>query len=460
MVLEKKQNNFAKVFFDHFHALTGRLLILFSGKSSKLHIFDLFAGAGGLSEGFIKAGYTPIAHVEMKLDACNTLKTRASFHYLEKINRLDIYENYLRNKREGTDGSALWNQVPPEVTEKVIHAAIGDDTMPELLRRIDELDGGNGIDLIIGGPPCQAYSVAGRARLGEKVKEDPRNFLYLYYIQFIEHFRPKMFVFENVVGIQTARKGEPFRDLQERVRELGYEIEAKEQLASNFGVLQHRRRMIIVGWRNFNENGNHTNYHYPDLIPHPTKYQIRKDLLSDLPARVSGQGKLCETVEYTRPDSEMEYLVNSGIRSKLGFTTQHVARRNNENDREIYTIAINKWRKGERLNYATLPERLQHHKNKRSFLNRFSVVDPNGCCHTVVAHIAMDGHYYIYPTENPTIENARSITVREAARIQSFPDDYYFEGSRTSAFMQIGNAVPVMMAYNIAEALLPQLDKE
>ncbi len=187
----------------------------------QLKFIDLFAGAGGLSEGFIKAGYTPIAHVEMKLDACNTLKTRASFHYLEEINRLDIYENYLRNKREGTDGSALWNQVPPEVTEKVIHAAIGDDTMPELLRRIDELDGGNGIDLIIGGPPCQAYSVAGRARLGEKVKEDPRNFLYLYYIQFIEHFRPKMFVFENVVGIQTARKVEQFRDLQERVRELG-----------------------------------------------------------------------------------------------------------------------------------------------------------------------------------------------------------------------------------------------
>lgn len=148
----------------------------------QLKFIDLFAGAGGLSEGFIKAGYTPIAHVEMKLDACNTLKTRASFHYLEKINRLDIYENYLRNKREGTDGSALWNQVPPEVTEKVIHAAIGDDTMPELLRRIDELDGGNGIDLIIGGPPCQAYSVAGRARLGEKVKEDPRNFLYCTFL--------------------------------------------------------------------------------------------------------------------------------------------------------------------------------------------------------------------------------------------------------------------------------------
>ena len=185
------------------------------------HFIDLFAGAGGLSEGFIKAGYTPVAHVEMKRDACNTLKTRSAFHYLERENRLDIYENYLRNKREGTDGSALWNQVPNEVTDRVIQAAIGEDTMPDLFRRIDELQGDNDIDLIIGGPPCQAYSVAGRARLGERMREDPRNFLYLYYIQFIEHYQPKMFVFENVMGIQTARDGGPFRDLQERVRALG-----------------------------------------------------------------------------------------------------------------------------------------------------------------------------------------------------------------------------------------------
>lgn len=425
------------------------------------HFIDLFAGAGGLSEGFIKAGYTPVAHVEMKRDACNTLKTRSAFHYLERENRLDVYENYLRNKREGTDGSALWNQVPNEVTDRVIQAAIGEDTMPDLFRRIDELQGDNDIDLIIGGPPCQAYSVAGRARLGERMREDPRNFLYLYYIQFIEHYQPKMFVFENVMGIQTARDGGPFRDLQERVRALGYEIEAHEQVASNYDVLQHRHRMIIVGWRLHDIDGNPTEYHYPDLNPHPTQYAIRRDLLSDLPDRRSGEGKLCEVVQYTRPASEMQYLEETGIRSRLGFTTQHVARTNNENDREIYTIAINKWLNNqERLNYATLPERLQHHKNKQSFLNRFCVVNPDGCCHTVVAHIAMDGHYYIYPTENPTVETARSLTVREAARIQSFPDDYYFEGSRTSAFMQIGNAVPVMMAYNIAMALRPQIEEE
>ena len=96
---------------------------------------------------------------------------------------------------------------------------------------------------------------------------------------------------------------------------------------------------------------------------------------------------------------------------------------------------------------------LQTHRNTKTFLNRFNVVDPYGCCHTVVAHIAMDGHYYIYPTLNPTLETVRSITVREAARLQSFPDDYFFEGSRTSAFKQIGNAVPVVLAYKIAEGI-------
>ena len=131
---------------------------------------DLFAGAGGLSEGFIKAGYTPIAHVEMKRDACNTLKTRAAFHYLRELNRLDIYENYLRNKREGTDGAELWRQVPAEVTNRVIQETIGENTMDPLLNRLDALAGGEPIDIIIGGPPCQAYSIAGRAKMGKDVK--------------------------------------------------------------------------------------------------------------------------------------------------------------------------------------------------------------------------------------------------------------------------------------------------
>lgn len=416
----------------------------------KYTFIDLFAGAGGLSEGFIKAGFHPIAHIEMKKDACHTLKTRSAFHYLKANNQLSVYEEYLRNKVEKTDGSALWSKVPSEIINATINATIGEKTINDIFQKVDCLKGDQNVDLIIGGPPCQAYSVAGRARMGKAVEKDPRNELYKYYVQFLARYQPKMFVFENVLGIITAKRGEPFADLKKLVDELGYDMAAKVQIASQHGVLQNRRRVIIVGWK---RNAS-PKYGYPELEIEDMPYTVMNDLFSDLPTRKAGEGKLCEPISYTRPLSEMEYLEKSGIRGVLNFTTQHLARPTNDNDREIYKIAVEMWKDGKRrLNYAQLPSRLQKHKNKETFLNRFSVVDPDGCCHTVVAHIAMDGHYYIYPTPNPTMDNVRSITVREAARLQSFPDDYFFEGSRTSALMQIGNAVPVILAYKIAEKI-------
>ena len=158
----------------------------------------------------------------------------------------------------------------------------------------------------------------------------------------------------------------------------------------------------------------------------------------------------------------MPYLKESAIRNgNFNFTTQHIARPQNVNDREIYCMAIKQWReKRKQLDYSKLPAHLQTHKNTKSFLDRYSVVDPDGYSHTVVAHISKDGHYYIYPTPNPTVENVRSITVREASRLQSFPDDYFFEGNRGAAFKQIGNAVPVVLAYKIAMALRKQLEQK
>lgn len=421
-----------------------------TNNKNKYTFIDLFAGAGGLSEGFIRAGFSPIAHIEMKKDACDTLKTRSVFHYLQSIGQLEIYKDYLMNKVEGSDGTALWNKVPQEITDTAICAAIGKDTINGIFQKVDRLKGDRDVDIIIGGPPCQAYSVAGRARMGKAVEDDPRNELYKYYVQFLERYKPKMFVFENVLGIITAKRGEPFADLKRLVKELGYDMEAKVQIASQHGVLQKRQRVIIVGWKRSKSN----KYGYPELPVEDMPYTVMKDLFADLPHRNAGEGKLCEVISYTKPLSEMEYLKTSGIRGVFDFTTQHIARPTNENDRKIYKIAVEKWLNDkQRLNYSELPAELQKHKNKLTFSNRFSVVDPNGCCHTVVAHIAMDGHYYIYPTPNPTLETVRSITVREAARLQSFPDDYYFEGSRTSALMQIGNAVPVLLAYKIAKAI-------
>ncbi len=411
---------------------------------------DLFAGAGGLSEGFIRAGFTPIAHIEMNQDACNTLKTRAAFHYLKAEGKLSVYEDYLKNKVEKTDGTDLWSKVPKDITEKVICAAIGEKTIGDIFFNVDKLKGRRCVDIIIGGPPCQAYSVAGRARMGKDVENDPRNELYKYYVRFLERYNPRMFVFENVLGILTAKKGEPFADLKRLVEELGYKMDCKVQIASEHGVLQDRHRVIIVGWKDNQFKG----YSYPILEKESMPYAVMKDLFSDLPLRKAGEGNLCGIVSYTKPLSEMQYLKESGIRGILDFTTQHVARPTNANDRQIYKIAVDLWLKNkQRLNYAKLPIQLQTHNNKKAFLNRFNVVNPFGCCHTVVAHIAMDGHYYIYPTPNPTVDTVRSITVREAARLQSFPDDYFFEGSRTAVLRQIGNAVPVVLAYKIAEEI-------
>jgi DNA (cytosine-5)-methyltransferase 1 len=419
------------------------------------NFIDLFAGAGGLSEGFIRAGYTPLAHIEMDKYACDTLKTRAAFHWLKANNQLQKYKKYLYEKQEKENGSKLWAQVPQEVIDTVIQSEIGDKTVNDIFAKVDKLKGDKQVDIIIGGPPCQAYSVAGRARMGKAVEDDPRNELYKYYVKFLERYQPKMFVFENVLGIRTAKNGQLFEDLKRLVDKAGYNMKDNIQIASQHGVLQNRKRLIIVGWKN------NTAFHYPELKKEDNKYEVLKDLFTDLPERKHGEGQLCAPVKYTKPLSEMKYLKISNIRNNsFNFTTQHIARPHNENDREIYKMAVEMWSKKKRIDYSKIPARLQHHKNKESFLNRFHVVDPNGCSHTVVAHIAMDGHYYIYPTLNPTIDNVRSITIREAARLQSFPDDYYFEGSRSAAFKQIGNAVPVVLAHKIAKKIKEQLAYE
>ena len=416
-----------------------------------LNFIDLFAGAGGLSEGFIRAGYAPLAHIEMDKYACNTLKTRTAFHWLKSQNKLSVYKKYLYEKQEREDGSKLWCQVPQEVIDTVIQSEIGEKTIEDIFKKIDALIGSKQIDIIVGGPPCQAYSVIGRSRMGKAVKDDPRNDLYKYYVKFLERYLPKMFVFENVLGIFSAKEGELLGNLKHLVREIGYKMDYKVLTASEHGVLQKRPRVIIVGWKIKDENYNL--FHYPELEEEENPYEVLADLFSDLPERKAGEGQLCTPIEYTKSLSEMEYLKKTSIRNSIfQFTTQHIARPiNKENERKIYCMAVDMWlNEKKRIDYSKISPDLQSHNNKESFKDRFKVVDPYGCCHTVVAHIAKDGHYYIYPTLNPSIENIRSITIREAARLQSFPDDYFFEGSRSAAFKQIGNAVPVVLAEKIA----------
>lgn len=404
---------------------------------------DLFAGAGGLSEGFIREGFVPIAHVEMNKDACDTLRTRTAYHYLKSINKLQDYYSYLEQKITRDD---LWNIIPEHLITSVINKEISQDTLPFIFGEIDKELKNKEVDLIIGGPPCQAYSVAGRVR--KDMTDDPRNHLYKYYVEFLKKYRPKMFVFENVPGILSANNGIYLDLIFNAVRNAGYELDKRILNAQDFGVLQDRKRVIIIGWRKDLE------LHYPAFDKIEMQFEIGKHLFSDLPKIKSGQGSWGIS-KYVRKTNQ--YLEISGIRNGIDFTTQHISRFNNANDLEIYRIAVDKWvNKGKRLNYAELPERLIKHNNVKTFTNRFQVVNHNGVSHTVVAHICADGHYYIHPD----IHQNRSITVREAARIQSFPDDYFFESSRTAAFKQIGNAVPVLMGVGIAAKIKYMLSKK
>lgn len=407
-----------------------------------LKYIDLFAGAGGLSEGFIRCGFEPIAHVEMNKDACDTLKTRTAFHYLKENNRINEYIDYLKGKSTRDD---LWSSIPKHLIKSVINKEISPETLPSIFEIIDnELDNKE-VDLVIGGPPCQAYSVAGRARDPKGMVDDPRNHLYKYYVEFLKRYNPKMFVFENVPGILSANNGQYLELIFKAVKDAGYDLDKKVLNAKNFGVLQDRKRVIIIGWRK------NLNLKYPNFEDKVNQYEILKDLFSDLPKIHSGQGEW-RALKYFKKTTP--YLDNAKIRNGLDFTTQHISRFNNENDLEIYRIAVDKWvNEGKRLNYAELPERLIKHNNTKSFTNRFQVVNHKGVSHTVVAHICADGHYYIHPDINQN----RSISVREAARIQSFPDDYFFESSRTTAYKQIGNAVPVLMAEGIANKIMEMI---
>ena len=415
--------------------------------SSKRNYLDLFAGAGGLSEGFIRAGFNPIAHVEMDTAACHTLRTRMAYHHLKKEGNLKLYADYLKGTVKRKE---FYSSVSDNVIKSVINAEIGNGTLENIFQQIDLLLGDQKLDLIVGGPPCQTYSHIGRARCPNRMKGDPRNNLYLFYAKFLRKYEPQYFVFENVPGLLSAtdEEGGSYLNLMRDLfrEEYGYETEFETLNAKDYGVPQNRRRIILVGKRGTSKG----------FYPKPSKCRsdiLVEEILSDLPHIKAGEGSVRSC---NMKSNYHSWLRETGIRNEEVPVTLHQARTNNEQDREIYKMAVELWNEKEgRLQYNELPERLQTHKNTESFLNRFKVVAGDlSYSHTIVAHIAMDGHYYIHPDINQN----RSLTPREAARLQTFPDDYYFEScsgkpSRTPAYRQIGNAVPVLLAQKIAGKL-------
>src|SRR3989344_1780604 len=245
-------------------------------------VLDLFAGTGGLSEGFVRAGCQIVGHVEMNRDSCDTLITRMMYHALLKIGRFDEYRDYV-----------LGNVTRDELIEKynlqterdsVICAKIKENNYKELISQVKKRLKGGQLDIIVGGPPCQAYSHIGRAVDDKNMRWDSRKFLYRYYLEFLKALKPKIFVFENVPGLMTSGKGRYLREMRKLMKHAGYETDFRVLNTVEFGEPQNRRRIILVGWSKKSKLKA-----YPGLPVVSREYSVH-DFLGDLPKIKAGAG--------------------------------------------------------------------------------------------------------------------------------------------------------------------------
>lgn len=411
-----------------------------------MKIIDIFSGGGGLSEGFRIDQFQFICHIEKEASACSTLKLRNIYYYLKEIDNLELYNKYLRKE---INFQELIEVIPSYILEDVLNLEINEETILDVFAFIDKRLNGEHLDGIIGGPPCQAYSTIGRFNNKHKKETDERIYLYEYYVQFLERYKPKFFVFENVKGLLSFKdyKDNPLLPMIiEAFDSAGYEVRYEIINAEDYGVCQRRERVFLVGFRKDIEVKKNF---FEILKTYQSKAPTIKELFSDLPNLKAGEFK----TEYSKPIDESK--ASQEYRDVLtDVLTQHISRSNNENDLKIYKLVSDAKKEGLNLKYNELPEELITHTNTKSFLDRYKAIDSNSVSHTVVAHISKDGHYYIHPDSSQN----RSISVREAARIQGFPDNYYFESSRTSAFIQIGNAVPPKLSKNLANTILKTLE--
>lgn len=397
--------------------------------NKEYNFIDLFAGCGGLSEGFYKQGFKALTHVEIDHFACQTLKTRMEYYgYKDAENSV----------------------LELDITSK------------DVISRISEVVGKKRVDLIIGGPPCQSFSTLGRAKDGDGMVNDPRNYLFESYIKVLDKFKPKIFVFENVTGLLSARiQGDLI--VTKILKELGKNYKVVSNPSSmvlnsaDYGVPQIRKRVIIIGVRNDLNTSPEEIYKgikkthcdsSEDSASGLKRYVTVKDAIGELPKLKPGEGE--KSILFS-PQIDNDFLRNIRPQKKYHLS-DHISRTHNELDIQRYVaMSKNKWDFSELLKYS--PE-LSHPK-ARVFNNSYVVQHWDMPSKTIIAHLYKDGNQFIHPD----YKQGRTITPREAARLQSFPDNFVFEGSKTQQFKQIGNAVPPLFAEAIAKSIKQKLNK-
>lgn len=402
---------------------------------------DLFAGCGGLSEGFLATGkYEGLAHIEWEMPMVNTLRNR-------------LVEKWNHSEREAKKRVVKFDI---QRTDELIYGKWLDATKALYEKENDPFIVANGlvgligkkrVDCIIGGPPCQAYSIAGRAQSPTGMKNDYRNYLFESFVKIVDFFKPKFFVFENVPGLLSACPGG--RPVKERIYEafekIGYEIRNPDRLkesiycAEDFGVPQKRNRVIIIGVPKKSKVKLDSFYwaleHYKTNV-HKTVW----DAIGSLPKLIP-----LENIDYSGK-SKISHIQVLGKRVDL-----HNPRYNGKRDQKLFYEWLSKGmnafsQEEKKAFYTKVTGHISNHIKYRN-------LEWNKPSPTVVAHLQKDGYMFIHPD----IKQLRTITIREAALLQSFPKDYKFLGSNPYCFKMIGNAVPVLFAQGIANAMYEAL---
>ena len=364
-------------------------------------IIDLFSGAGGMSCGFSMAGFEITASLELvdKYSKTHDL----NFPYCNSLN-FDITK-----------------------------------LSPEEFSNLTKIDKNDPV-IIIGGPPCQTFSTAGQSKIQSiskrDIKFDPRNYLFKSYFKYVEYFQPHAFVMENVPNLQKKYKGEIFKDILNICSKLGYKVNYGVLDASHYGVPQKRYRLFIIGTKNDEAI----------KLPQPThlfKPVTVKEAISDLPKIYDGIRERHMPYSQNKDLTEFQKL----MRNTDGTVDNNICRMSNDRAKKIFSHM----KQGDK--YMDLPPDIRKILPFREDifpdrLKRLKLDEPSW---TILAHIGMDGYRYIHPTEN------RTLSVREAARIQSFPDSFVFTGNMREQYIQVGNSVPPLLAKAIAEEVKSSL---